>query len=522
MSQLFIRLSFPSVCIAAAAVLSISQQVAAADWTVSPSLNFNETYSDNIRLASSGGKDSDWVTQINPGISLSGTGSHLKANASYVMQNLVYAEKTRQDTTAHQLNANANAELVDNLFFLDGQAGISQQNTSPLGPQAVGNVNVTGNRTEVKNFSVSPFLRNKFGQFASSEVRYTHGEVNTDTGGLSDSQTDSVNINVNSGPAFKALGWGLNYSNTKTSNTNIQNLDNETFTGNLRYLITPKLSLTATGGYEKNNYVSIGDKPEGSSWSAGFSWAPSAKTSIEASTGQRFFGKTYALNARQNFRNAVWSVGYSEDITTTQSQFQDAGILLIPATAENADLLNKTFAIIFPDVDPITRQQKVDKAIATKNLGFIFPENKNFLTNRVFLQKRLQASVALTGAKNTLVLSLFNTLRDAQTAQSVDSNLLNSTSLALNDQTKQVGGNAAWNWQINSRTGVNFGAGYSRNSSPGLNRTDNNKNFQIGMTRKFQPKLNGSVALRQNQQSTNQSGSNYQENSITASLTMMF
>lgn len=512
MSQLFIRLSFPSVC--ATAILLLSQQAIAADWKISPSLDLNETYSDNIRLAPPGSEQSDWVTQINPGISLTGTGSHLKASASYVMQNLYYAEQSGQDTTKHQLNANANAELVDNLFFLDGRAAISQQNTSLLGPQAVDNVNVAGNRTEVKNYSVSPFLRNNFSKFASSEIRYTHGEVNTGTGGLSDSQMDSIQLSMNSGTAFKTLGWGLNYGKEKTAYTSIQNFDRESLNGNLRYLLTPRLSLTATGGYERNSYISAGDKPEGSSWSAGFSWAPSTKTSISASAGQRFFGETYSLNANHHSRRVAWTMGYSEDITTTQSQF------LIPVTIDTASFLNQLYAATI--TDPVIRQQRVDDFIHTAGLPSALSESVNLLTNRVFLQKRLQASVAVTGAKNTLVLSLFNTLREAQTAQSQDSFLLGGVNQALNDNTKQMGGNASLSWRISSRTSANFGAGYSRSSSPSIGRTDKNKNFQLGMTRQFQPKLSGSIALRRNQQNSNQGSSDHQENVVTASLSMKF
>lgn len=536
MSQLFIRLSFPVVCATATAVLLLSQQAIAADWKISPSLNLNETYSDNIKLAPRGSEKSDWVTQINPGISLTGTGSRLKANASYVMQNLYYMEGGGQDRTTHQLNANANAELVENLFFLDGQAGISQQNTSLLGPQAVDNVNATGNRTEVRTYSISPYLRHRFSSFASSEIRYTHGEVSTGTSGLSDSQMDSIQFSANSGTAFRPLGWGLNYSNRKAVN-----LDSELLNGNLRYLITKSLSLTATGGYERHNYISIGTKPKDSFWTAGFSWAPSPKTnidisrgenleapfwnagfswapstrtSINASTRQRPFGKAHSLNANHHTRQSAWTLGYSEDITTAQSQF------FAPVTIDTVSLLNQLWSAQIPN--PATRQIFVDAFMRSTGLPPALSESVNFLSNRVFLQKRLQASVAVTGAKNTLVVSLFNTLRDAQTAQSQDSFLLGAGTLALNDKTKQVGGNASWNWRINSRTNVNFGAGYARNSSPSLGRTDNNKNFQLGMARQFQPKLSGSIALRRNQQNSSQSGSDYQENAVTASLLLKF
>ena len=245
---------------------------------------------------------------------------------------------------------------------------------------------------------------------------------------------------MNSGPAFKTLGWGLSYSKQKTTYDNTanilaQNRDNEIISGNLRYMVTPRFSLTATGGYEKNDYVSIGTKPEGSYWSGGFSWAPSAMTSIDASAGRRFFGNTYSLAASHRTRLTAWSLGYSEDITTSQSQF------LIPATIDTSSFLNQLWAATIPD--PVIRQQVVDAFIQGNGLPPALADSVNYLTNRIFLQKSLHASVAVLGAKNTLVLSLFNMSRDAQTAQALDSTLFGSSNLALSDRTKQVGGNAS-------------------------------------------------------------------------------
>lgn len=519
------RLSFPATCSIATAMLLLYSHAGAAEWKITPSLDLKETYTDNVKLAPSGLEKSEFITQINPGISLTGTGHRLKLNANYQMQNLVYAEESSRNTMNHILNANANAELVDNLFFLDGRAAISQQNISLLGPQAADNVNITGNRTEVQTYSVSPYLRHSFSNYASTEIRYTHDEVSTGGSGLWNSQADRIQLGLNSGSAFKTLGWGLNYSNGKTSygntaNTNPSAIDTEVLSGSLSYPVTPKFRLTATGGYEKNNYISIGPKPDGSFWSAGFSWAPSALTSIDASAGRRFFGDTYSLAASHRTRLTAWSLGYSEDITSTRSQF------LIPI--DPTSVMDWFMASIVPGwttIDPVIRQKEIQNYINTYGLPpalAALAGPVNYLTNRFFLQKRLQASVAVTGAKNTLVLSLFHVTRDAQTSQSQDSTLFGSSTLALTDSTKQVGGNAFWSWRMGPRTSANINAGYTRNSTPSLGRTDNDKTIRLSLTRQIQPKLNGSVELRRLQRDSSQSEGDYSENALTASLFMRF
>lgn len=279
-------------------------------------------------------------------------------------------------------------------------------------------------------------------------------------------------------------------------------------------MISPRFSLNATSGYEKNNYLSIGGAPEGSFWTAGFTWAPAERTNITASAGRRFFGSTYALKASHRTRKTAWNLSYSEDITSTRDQF------LLPATIDTADFLNQLWTSSIPD--PAMRQQIVDAFIRDAKLPASLSDSINYFTNRYFLQKRLQASVALNGIKNTLVLSMFNTLREAQTAQEMDSTLLGSNSLALNDETRQTGANLLWNWRITPRTSSNMNVGYAKTISLSTDREENTKSIRFGLTRKFQPKLNGSLDFRHIQRDSNLSGSDYRENAITASLNMRF
>ena len=64
-------------------------------------------------------------------------------------------------------SASENAELIKNFFFLNSTANISQQNISLLGPLTTNNENITNNRTTVKTYSISPYIRHNFSDFAS-------------------------------------------------------------------------------------------------------------------------------------------------------------------------------------------------------------------------------------------------------------------------------------------------------------------------------------------------------------------
>ena len=66
----------------------------AAKWDIVPTLTLVETYSDNISLTPDRTKQSDWVTQVVPGISIAATGERLRFNFVYAPEFTYYAQGT--------------------------------------------------------------------------------------------------------------------------------------------------------------------------------------------------------------------------------------------------------------------------------------------------------------------------------------------------------------------------------------------------------------------------------------------
>lgn len=276
---------------------NVSPDPAGGGWRIIRRVNLRETYSDNIRLGSQGA-EADLVTQINTGLLVTGVGRRFNVNAGYMMNNLIYVEHSNLTRMRHQYNATATTELIENLFFVDGRAVMFQQNASLFGPQGLDNVNVTGNRADVKVYTISPYLRHRFQDFASTELRYTYGIVESNFNALRNSHRNAFQAGLNSGDAFRILNWGLNYSNQMIDfDKTGRSVEMERAIGNLRYMVTPRFGLTATGGYERNTFISIRGSPTSPTWTVGFSWIPDERTNIVATAGQRFFGDTYSVLA---------------------------------------------------------------------------------------------------------------------------------------------------------------------------------------------------------------------------------
>lgn len=475
----------------------------ATEWKVAPRLALSETYSDNILLAPSGSKKSEWVTQVNPGVSIEGSGADLRVSADYSLQNLIYANDSRRNNFFHQLNANANATLVDNTLFLDASGGISQQATSLLGPSSNQNLN-PGNVTDVSNYSVSPYLLHRFGSAAVGQLRFTHDAVSSGAGGLSDSSADRVDFRLNSGASFRDLSWGITYTDEKVDYDLRQDVESKVFTGTASYPVQPKLRVIATAGYEKNNFTYLaGQEPKGSFWSAGLSWAPTTQTNVDASVGERYFGKTHTLGLSHRTAQTTWIANYSQNVTSTRQDF------LNPMTQEFANLFQATgFHTL--DRSPLSSQEALDLAKALMNeLG----RPNLLLTNQYYLSKQLLGSVAIHRGKSLVTLTATHSVRE-----SVETTTLGTDSFSAVNNVKQYGMSAQWAMQMSPRDTINLGAGLTRSVFPDISRTDDTSSITLDVTRKLEKKLNGSLGFRHSLRTSNDSQNEYTENAITGKL----
>jgi uncharacterized protein (PEP-CTERM system associated) len=478
-------------------------------WEIVPTLAVEETYTDNVRLSPPGSERGDWVTQLTPGVSVKGNGARMRFNANYAAQVLYRAQEGSKDIY-HYLSAKGDAELVQQLLFIDGNANVSQQNISLLGPQAESNVNVTGNRTSVRTFRVSPYLRHNFGQDAQGEARFTYSTVDSSAvTSATDSASNRVDMRVVSGPAFKLLTWNVAYSKEHIDYTQTRDIDIETISAGARRLITPTIGLLANIGYEDNNYITTGPEPKGAFWSVGPEWTPTLRTRLAATTGRRYFGSTKSLDFKHRTRLTTWGLDYSEDVTTQREQ------LLVPTNVGTADFLDTLFLSQFPD--PAVRRQAVQAFIAQTGLppGLIVP--LNFFTTTPFLVKQWRASFGIQGVRNTLLANVFTSTREATAP-----GLPGEGDFAASQNTKQTGGSLTWSLRITPYTSSNVSVGYTRNDLIELSREDNVKFIRLVLTQQFQPRLSGSLSFRRLENNSNQGGAAYTENAVSAALNMRF
>jgi uncharacterized protein (PEP-CTERM system associated) len=477
---------------------------------VTPSLKLAETYTDNVFLSPEGSRQSDWITQLIPGISVTANGPRLRLDAAYAPEILYHAQTEREDKVFHRGNAVGILELADKLLFLEAGAKVDQYDISLQGPLTTSNVNITGNRATAASAYVSPYLLRDIGSAARAEARFTFSawESDEDQPELPDNTERRVHLRLTNGPAYRVLTWDVAYTGESIKYETHQETTSEVLTASARRSITSTVGLLLQAGYERYD-TGLPETIEDPRYSAGFDWTPTPRTRLAATAGQRLGEETYSFEFRHRTRLTTWNVNYAEDVTTSREEF------FVPATQSTAGALDQMFLSQYPD--PVARQKAVQEFIARMGLPPSLGAPINFFSDQLFLQKRWLASVALQGARNTLVATAFWQLRElvGGTAPPVGD-------FATSESIRTSGGSLAWGLRLTARNRLNAEAGYSRSEFLDSGQVDDFAYFQTGLSRQFQPRVSGSLSYRLQNKDSTQAGSEYRENAGIASLLITF
>jgi uncharacterized protein (PEP-CTERM system associated) len=501
---------------AAALMLALPAQ---AQWKVTPSLTLSETYTDNVGLQSDADKRSQWVTEATPGIAVFGQNSRVQLSARASAAFFKYSDDDSRpaDTRSNytQYDATGRVKVVDELLYVDAVARGGSRAVSAFGVRNDdGNRFSEENTTDVGSWSISPYLTRRFGNFAAATLRYTHDQVNADDARFGNSTADGVLFDLTSGRAWRDIGWNLRYARQDLQTEEFGDTTSENALLGLNYAVHRTLRLTATGGYDSYDYQAMGDRTAGASWSLGFAWNPSARTSLQMAAGRHFLGNTGSLALSHRSRHTVWQLGYSDAVTNTRQQFsQTQGV-------DTLALLDSLFAVTIPD--PFERRIAIENYLLATGLPVSTVQSVNYLSNRFFRQKQALASFAFNMRAHSTLLSAFANERQALSSGEADAGLLRSELFSLNDNVRQFGLNASHSYRLNALTSATATLTATRNRSLTTNFETDQQDLRLRLTRRFSRNLFGHAELRHARGDRGLFGAGYTENAVSASLSAQF
>ena len=490
-------------------LLAMPALAQADDWTVTPTLRLRQSYTDNVNLAPAEAARGEPTSEITPGVAITADdGPRLRMALAYSLQKVLY---TRQaDRLNHQLNASGHAELLQDWLYLDARSSISQQNISAFGPQLTDTVQVSGNSNQVRAHSISPMLQHYFRGIATAVLRYDYQRVAS--GSLLGVQSDGASLRLTGDNGGRSWNWDLALDRKHIADAALAPMTMTDAALTLSYSLNSAVSLFSSGGYENKDYQARSGEPAGKYWSSGATWSPSPRTRVSASFGRRYFGKTIALDASYRMRSMLWTLNYSEDITTMHGEF-----LSIPP-AGLSDFLYQLWETRVPD--PQKRLQTIKVfLLLSQMLGT--DGNVNFFSHRYYLQKAMRLAAVYSGTRGALAFNFSTMRRLAQTSSIVDSMLLGPDELSLEDRTRQSAAQVGWNWRLSSRGAVTVGASHNRVQSLSTNRQDRNSILSATLSHQLRTNIGADVSLRHSRHTSN-AGGNYRENGVSAALTVAF
>jgi len=494
----------------------------ALDWRFEPGVSASATYTDNANQSETDPEDA-LVLSVMPGFTLSSQGSRrVRATMHYGLRGVARFGEDDSTDLNHNLGAAGNAELIEDFLFIDGSARISQELISLFGSPADAEIN-DSNRATVGTYSISPYIKKRLGTFANVQARYTTGGAIFENNAAADSTVNAFSAGMTSGTQFNDLSWGLNYSIRKAANRNAADADanaDTTFeraSATVGYALTRKFRVFGTVGQDWNDYLSDAEI-DGSSYSVGFGWAPTRRTSVEASVGERYFGRTYSFSGSHRTRLSRWTVRYSEDVSDITQQFlEDSGRIFWVCSGS----LFET-----PDLNPPAGQTDCSGPISAGQLALFFSSYGiplsdlvaagllNIATaNGVYIIKSLNAGVSWDIGRLGFGLSARDTRRLYQ---------------ALGDAEDHVRGvSGSVSYRLSPKTTANSILSLTRTSADallagGTAREDDLISLSLGLNHRFADKLSGALTFRHTERDSNAANADYKENSLTATVNMRF
>jgi uncharacterized protein (PEP-CTERM system associated) len=307
-----------------------------ADASIAPSL----AYTDNVCLSKEN-KQGDWtaVGILTPAGSISHQSRKTKVNArgSVQINTLTDGELRDNGCTGDDLGdrqkffpsitAAGSTVVIDQWVTVDATLRADQNEVTSALPGSGDDLNRNGNTNTFYRYSISPVLKRRLKNKAFYTLRYSFDDQINTADAVSDSSRHAVVTSLANGNESR-VSWDLSgrYSRVEynddiiNQNTGaiIPRQDTELKSAGLSmgYQLDRRWQVNGRYGWEWNDFETYNNADTGGgAWDLGVRWTPSSRTSVEAGSGDRFFGSTPRLNITHQRKRSLFRASYRKAIT---------------------------------------------------------------------------------------------------------------------------------------------------------------------------------------------------------------
>jgi hypothetical protein len=282
----------------------------------------------NINLAENSADEIDVAgIEAAPGLYATYRSPRADARLDYSLIGRAFEDED-YDSVSHLLGAHGRYMLVQDLLFVNAQAGYSDSIIDSSRGMNYGGTGLfdRANVEETGRASITPNLTHQFGGFRF-DASYTYGRVwyfesddvaNQDpvflVGQNEDSEDQRAYVSLGTHDPDNAATLKAFYEWRESTYELSLPYRYERTGLDTSLRLTRTLRLVADGGVESDLTEDTTDGGlDAEFWHAGFRWQPDSRTYFDARYGERFFGDSYSLEARRKGRWLTLKASYVED-----------------------------------------------------------------------------------------------------------------------------------------------------------------------------------------------------------------
>jgi uncharacterized protein (PEP-CTERM system associated) len=288
-------------------------------------------FTDNLNLSPD--KESGGVLQLLPNVAGANATSRTSWRLYYGPSALFYSGGTSDTSRVfHVFQGDASIQLIDQYLglMISARANQNLTDSAAVGPDAGAGFDALGNPdafAQTASVSIAPVIRLPVvrGDFATLSISPGINYVFTaETSGGATNQGDPgaiTAVTLTSGEYFSRMPWSIDWSSNvynSGADSGVDNPRRDSLNATLNYRIDRRWTMDFQAGYDYGDYDSTGET-QGARWSVGPTWTPSAKTSVSAGYGERYFGGNWYLDISHVFKKLAFSLQYATTLTDART-----------------------------------------------------------------------------------------------------------------------------------------------------------------------------------------------------------
>lgn len=475
-----------TLCTVAVLVIEVDQAHAQSESVrVVPTVRSQVTLTDNVNLEPDDSRDSALIFEVVPGVDINVRRARSELRGSVRAPVIIQTAGGRQGTRVFpQVALAGRIEPVEDFFYVEGTASVTQQYFSPFGARSPSLANNVDNRYTSQSYRLSPVIEGVAGPLLRYRFRNDNiwTVVGDGPGASSNAYSNRLAATLDRAPT--PVGWRAEYFRDQVDFRREISETNQVARVLALWRPDPQLELALIAGYEELQLAQ--ETQDQVIYGALARWRPTPRTSLNANWQHRVGGSSYQFGFANRTPLTVWNFDISRSITNFPQQLLD-----FPVGSSVPALLDQLFFARIPDA--AERELAVARFMQEQGLGTVLAEPFTLFGTQFRFVQQVRASVGLLGVRNSVFFNLYQVKTSPVRRSPVDE----FVDLPADQSTTQRGAGATWTRRLSSATSFLLAADVVRVESDDVAGRHTDQGFiRANVTTTLSPRTSAFAGVR--------------------------